>query len=197
MKKYLLSSLAVIGIVAMTSSASAAFLGVGDSGSYGLLQGSYDFGRNNTGDSGTLGVGGGYQLNDWLRADAIIAYRGWGDIDLKNGGKNDYWSIPLLVNAYATLPVYDGLGVYVMGGLGGSYNKVKSGHGAGGDGKFDFAWNLGAGVEYEFSNCWVADLGYRYTDLGDGKVKPRDGYTGKRSQNITSNDVKLTLRYIF
>ena len=199
MKKYLLSSLAVVSIVAMATSASAGFLGLPTQGGYGLVEGGYALGKTTTGDSVIMGVGGGYQLTQWLRSDMILSYRGWGDVDMKSdeGGKNDLWSIPLMINAYATLPVYDGLGVYVMGGLGGSYNKTDSGHGAKGDGNFDFAFNAGAGIEYIFSNCWTVDLGYRYTDLGDAKVKARDGYTGKTKQALKSNDVKLTLRYIF
>lgn len=199
MKKYLLSSLAVVSIVAMATSASAGFMGIPVQGSYGLVEGGYSFGKTRVGDAGILGVGGGYQINQWLRSDMILSYRGWGDVDLRSttGTKNDVWSIPLMFNAYATMPVYKGFGVYAMAGLGASYNKTDSGYLSGGKGKFDFAWNAGAGVEYIFNNCWTVDLGYRYTDLGDAQVKMRDGYDGRKRAGLKSNDVKLTLRYIF
>jgi opacity protein-like surface antigen len=89
------------------------------------------------------------------------------------------------------------MGVYAMAGLGMSYNHTDSTLGASSKDKVSFAWNLGAGVEYAFNDCWTLDLGYRYTDLGKARIKAHEGFTGHKSEELTSHDIKLTARYSF
>lgn len=191
MKKYLLSSLAIAGIMAMATSASARDM-------YGLVNAGYGWGTSNNGESVIMGIGAGYQLDKYFRSDIILDYHGWDKVDFKSGGKKaDAWSIPVLWNFYGTYPVYGGLGVYGMAGLGASYNHADSTTNAKSDNRLDFAWNVGAGVEYAFNDCWTVDLGYRFSDLGKAKVKAKEGYTGHRTENLKSHDIKLTARYAF
>lgn len=190
MKKYLLSSLALAAVMAFTTAASAG-------SQYGVANAGMGFGRSENGNSGIFGVGYGYEFNKYLRSDIIVDYRGWDKVDYKGEKKSDTWSVPVLWNVYGTMPVHEKMGVYGMAGLGTSYNKSHNTGNARADSKFDFAWNVGAGVEYMVSKCMALDLGYRYTDLGDGEVKPNAGYTGKKSTSLTSHDVKLTARYMF
>ncbi len=191
MKKYLLSTLAIAGIMACATSASARDM-------YGVLNAGYGFGTKNSDDTVILGVGAGYQLDPMFRSDIIVDYRGWNKVDFKNGGKKaDVWSIPVLMNVYGTYPIHDRMGVYAMAGLGMSYNHADSTADAKADNKLNFAWNVGAGVEYALNDCWTMDLGYRYSDLGKAKIKRQAGYTGYRKEELTSHDIKLTARYMF
>ncbi len=196
MKKYLLSTLAVAGLLACSTSASAQF---NTSSPYLVGEAGYSFGVKNNGDAGILGLGAGYHLNDFLRGDIIASYRGWGDLKFKGAGnqKADVWSIPVLANIYATYPIYDGMGIYAMGGVGMSFNKTDRIRGAKGKTRSEFAWNAGAGIDYRINDCWSLDLGYRYSDLGQGRVKPEAGYEGQRKSDMRAHDVKLSARYYF
>ena len=196
MKKLLLSSLAVAGLMMCASSVSAAEPGRAP---YVVGEAGYSFGTKNAEDAGILGIGTGYHINEFLRTDVIASYRGWGKLKFKgaNDQKSDLWSIPVLANIYATYPVYDGMGVYAMGGIGMAWNKTDSLPDAKGATKTNFAWTAGVGIDYMVNECMSLDLGYRYTDLGQARVKARDGYTGKSKQDVRSNDVKLTARYYF
>jgi len=69
----------------------------------------------------------------------------------------------------------------------------------------NFAWNLGAGVAYAFTDNVSLDLGYRFVGLGKGKTKKGsfidDDDNVWRGQNKTSNlymhQVALGLRFSF
>lgn len=195
MKKYLLSGLAVAGLMMAASSASAYDMGT----PYVLGEAGYSFGTGDTGDAGLVGIGAGYKMDQYIKTDLTIGYRGWGDVDMKADGqtKTDVWSLPVLANLYLSYPVYNQVSVYGMGGIGMAWNKTDDLRGAKGATKANFAWTTGLGVEYMVNKCMSLDLGYRYTDLGKANVKAREGYTGKSSQDMRSNDVKLTARYYF
>ena len=87
--------------------------------------------------------------------------------------------------------------VYGMAGIGMAWNKTDSIRNAKGKTKTNFAWTVGAGVDYFINQCWSLDLGYRFTDLGQARVKGNGQYDGKDKQDIRSNDIKLTARYYF
>lgn len=198
MKKYLLSTLAVAGLMVAATNASADWFGV-DAPAYAVVEGGYSFGEKSNGDAGILGLGMGYQFDKYLRADIIADYRGWGDIKFKDDAhrKTDVWSVPVLANAYVTYPFADGIGIYGMGGIGMAFNKTDSTSETKGKRKSNFAWNVGAGVEYKLTPCLIMDLGYRYSDLGQARVQYREGFTGKTKADMRSHDVKLGLRYYF
>ena len=195
MKKYLLSGLAIAGLMMFSATAQALDFSkpciVGEAG--------YSFGMKNTGDAGILGIGAGYHINEYLRGDITVGYRGWGDVNMKAepSRKTDVWSLPVLANMYVTYPIHRNWSVYGMGGLGMAWNKTDSNSGAKGARKSNFAWTAGVGIDYFVNDCLSFDLGYRYTDLGEARVKYRDGYVGQTSEDIRSNDVKLSARYYF
>lgn len=195
MKKYLLSGLAAAGLMMAASSASAYDF----SKPYVLGEAGYSFGTSANGDAGILGIGAGYHLNEFMRGDITVGYRGWGDVNMRadRHTKTDVWSIPALANLYVTFPLHEQFSIYGMGGLGMSWNKTDSMPDAKGATKSNFAWTAGGGIEYMVNRCLSFDVGYRYTDLGQARVKARDGYTGKSKQDMRSNDVKLTARYYF
>lgn len=195
MKKYLSSGLAVVGFMLLANSASAYDFNK----PYILGEAGYSFGKSDVGDAGIIGIGAGYHINKHLRSDLTLGYRGWGNIDMKadTQSKTDVWSMPVLANFYLTYPIHNQFNIYGMGGLGIAWNKTDNMTDAKGATKSNFAWTTGAGIEYILNKCMSLDLGYSYTDLGQARVKARDGYTGKSKQDVRSNDVKLTARYYF
>ncbi len=195
MKKYLLSTLAVAGLMVCATAVSAEPM----RGPYVLGEVGYSFGTKNNDDAAIMGLGAGYHINDYMRADMTVSYRGWGKVDFKEAGskKADVWSIPVMANLYASYPIHHMFDVYAMGGIGMAFNKTDSITNAKGKSKTNFAWQVGAGIDYMINNCWSLDLGYRYSDLGTARVKAQDGFTGRSKQDMRSHDVKLTARYYF
>ena len=118
MKKYLLSSLAIAGLMFFTSGAQA----LDFSKPYVVGEAGYSFGTSNTGDAGILAIGAGYHMNEYFRGDVTVGYRGWGNVKI-NGKKTDVWSMPVLANLYMTYPIHQRFSVYGMGGLGMAWNK--------------------------------------------------------------------------
>lgn len=92
---------------------------------------------------------------------------------------------------------------YVGLGLGMAYLKTKyngyvgnARHSASSN-DWNFAWNLGAGVAYNVSDTLALDLGYRYMDLGKGKVGSYNygGLRGDPKVDLTSHTISLGLRF--
>ena len=194
MKKLLLSGLAVIGLLGTSLDVKAEGHQMSMRNGYAVMQGGFGFGHKDYEKSGVFALGGGYHLNDYLRGDITVGMRAWGKIK-RDGHEADTWSIPALANVYARMP-WQKMGLYAMGGLGMSYNKTDSNVHTKGDSKMEFAWTLGAGIDYRLSDCWSMDLGYRYVDLGEGRSKLKA--TGEHvKDNIRSHDVLLSARYYF
>jgi len=196
MKKVLLSTLA--GVTLLTAgAASAANDFYTPSHSYFVGQLGYGFGDSDYKEHGIANIGLGYHFNQYMRTDLTVGWRGFGDAEFGEH-KTDVWSIPALMNVYATMPISHGFSVYGMGGLGMAMNrtdkkddlfKAKT--------KYNFAWNIGAGIDYQWCQNMSFDLGYRFTDLGQARVKDTDGYTGKTKADLRSHDVLLSMRYYF
>ncbi|MBE6445813.1 MAG: porin family protein [Alphaproteobacteria bacterium] len=194
MKKLLLSSLAVVGLIGTSFGAQAEDYKMGMHHGYAVMQAGFGFGHKDYKESGVFAVGGGYHMNPYLRGDITVGMRGWGKIK-QDGHEADTWSIPALANVYVNIP-WQKMGMYAMGGLGMSYNKTDSNSHTKGDDKMEFAWTLGAGFDYRLNDCWSLDLGYRYVDLGEGRSKLKA--TGEHvKDNIRSHDVLLSARYYF
>ena len=198
MKKYLLSTFALLGICAVASNASAGTSSMHmKDNMYGLAELGFGFGQDEYKEQGIMGLGLGAKINDYFRTDVIVSYRGWGKTHFKNSSKDaDTWAIPVLANIYGTMPIHEKMGVYAMAGLGYAYNKTKGIPEAGGKGSHRFAWNVGAGVEYKMNDCWTFDLGYRYTDLGKARLKDATAAI-KTKEDLKSHDILLTARYNF
>lgn len=206
MKKYLLSTFAVLAALTIAGTASAA----GHEGKisrydnpYVKAHVGYGFGAGETEHGGIMGLAAGYSMNDYFSAEVMAEFRPWEKekfrIDNAPNVKPDMWSMDAMVNVYASYPfemLGDRLSVYAVGGLGMAYNKTDGKGDFKGKGKYDFAWNAGAGFEYALTECMSVDLGYRFTDLGDARIKNRTT-KAKVKEKVRFNDIKLGLKYYF
>ena len=196
MKKVLLSTLAAVTLLT-AGVASAGNNFYSPSRMYGVGQLGMGFGHKDYKKNGIINVGAGYHLNEYMRSDLTVGWRGLGKVQMGER-KTNIWSVPALMNVYATLPITHGFSVYGMGGLGMAMHRTdKKSDAFKSKTKFDFAWNIGAGIDYQWCQDWSLDLGYRYSDLGQARVKDVDGYTGKTKADIQSHDILLSLRYYF
>lgn len=171
-------------------------------------------------DTAVVGVGIGYQFNDYLRTDLTLDYEfkaGFhGDLDClgpcgDGGSSDEYADIDAwtgLVNVYADLGDYYGFKPYVGGGIGASYlttSDVYSVNPPGGvpegeidgdgDSTWNFAWALTAGTAYQISDRMLLDLNYRYVNLGDAQTGDVNGEPIEIN-NIDAHEVRVGLRYM-
>ena len=173
-----------------------------------------------------LGVGIGYQINNWLRADATGEYRGRAnfhglDVYSTNGvisGTDEYTGSKsewlYLANLYVDLGTWWCLTPFVGVGVGMAkitihdFQDVNTPNQAVAFGKdasqWNFAWAIHAGVAYEVSQSLSLELSYRYVNLGDGQSGDLQTYLGQNDVNnpmifkdITSQDIRLGMRWKF
>lgn len=172
-----------------------------------------------------MGVGIGYQYNNWLRFDVTSEYRGnasFNGLDAYDtgvtAGTNDYtghkseWLT--LFNAYLDLGTWYNITPYVGAGIGVSRNTISNfkdvnvNQAAVGyshsHSEWDFAWALHAGASYKIAPNLVLDLSYRYAHLGDAASGDMIGFDGSNPvynpiefKNIYSHDIRLGLRWMF
>jgi opacity protein-like surface antigen len=115
-----------------------------------------------------------------------------GDIDLTT----------VMVNGYYELPVYDAFSVYAMAGIGfakydmdatANYRETEGGAVVFRDGDSwgssdnVFAYKMGAGVTYNFTEEMAADLGYEYLGVADTDI----------ADSINGHNVVASFRYKF
>jgi opacity protein-like surface antigen len=137
---------------------------------------------------GMIDIGGGYQLNGWLRADATLEYRTGARLqsryalaesasptlsgpaqygDLYRAGVASFVG---LVNGYANLGTWYGFSPFVGAGIGFADNRVSSfagqGFGYASGSKTGFAVALMAGVDFDVTPNIKLELGYRYLNYG-------------------------------
>lgn len=176
--------------------------------------------------SGLVGVGAGYAFNSWLRADATIEYRFFanhrhvdnavgvpgGPFANKIDGKLD--GFVGLVNGYIDLGTWHRVTPFIGAGVGFAHmnltdtsdiNLLTNGSVSGPDrSTTNFAWALHAGLGFNLSTNWKAELAYRYLSIGDvrsGTVQctpgPCGGPYNVRIRDLASHDVKFGVRYLF
>lgn len=146
-------------------------------------------------ESAILGLGAGYQLNNWFRADVTGEYRtgaryrayenysgspncptGSGYLCL-DGYSATVRSAVFLVNGYVQLGTWYGITPYVGAGVGTSINTFAgltdygiTNPGASGQAADHtsprFAYALMAGFSYDLTQNLKLDIGYRYLDMG-------------------------------
>jgi len=145
--------------------------------------------------AGIFGLGVGYKVNNWFRADVTGEYRGNSQffgtdaITFPGGfGTDTYHATKsewvILANAYVDLGTWWYVTPFIGAGVGGARVSIAnftdqsiSNIGGGalpglafGDNvsKWNFAWALHAGVAYRVSPNFTVELAYRYLDMGDG-----------------------------
>jgi opacity protein-like surface antigen len=145
--------------------------------------------------------------------DGSFDYDGPGSGPGTNEYNADIESWVGLANAYVDLGTWWCLTPYVGGGVGFAnisirgYKDVNVPNNSVAYGRdnsqTNFAWAVYGGLAYKVTPGLTLDLSYRYTDLGDirtGKIATFDNAStsgGFGIQDITSNDVMLSVRWAF
>jgi len=202
MKKYLLSTFAVVTALTVGTAAFAQTTSTMDhmmNHMYGRVDAGWAMGTSDTENAAVFDIGLGAKINQYFSTDLTGEYRPWGKQKFSKDGaseKTDMYSLDAMMNLYVTYPVWEALSVYATGGIGYAYNKTDTSALLDGKGKSNFAWNLGAGVEYALTDCMSIDLGYRFSDLGKARATVKD--TGDTiSEKVRYNDIKLGMKYYF
>ena len=173
----------------------------------------------------TFGIGIGYQVNNWFRADLTGEYRSKVDfsgLDLITAvgttTPNDYdakkseWLT--LLNGYWDIGSWRGITPFIGAGVGFANVEISGFTDEGeavaslafGDDndEWNFAWALHAGLAMDVTEAFTVELAYRYLDLGDAESGNLIAYDGTdlfdnpmEFNDITSHDVKLGVRYTF
>lgn len=163
--------------------------------------------------AGIYGLGVGYRVNNWFRADVTGEYRGnsqfFGtDRITYNGGvgtdsyhatKNE-WVV--LANAYVDLGTWWCITPFIGAGVGGARvavngftdqgiasNPIQPGPAlaglAYGDNvsKWNLAWALHAGLAYKVTPNVTVEFAYRYLDMGDGLTGDLRTFDGTNNVN--------------
>ena len=210
-----------IGILAFTTAILLAFCAAAaDSPYYGRLDTGYSW-STNADSSPIIGAGIGYQLNDHIRGDITLGYRGWYKASESGAvpgfgtlsGSSDIDSTDGMVNAYYDIGHFDRFTPYVGGGIGVAYNHAAAANVAlngasvgqiGSGNNTDFAWQLSAGTAIAITQSLSLDVGYRYIDLGSAQTG--DTFTAlngasasgaKESVNLRGSELQAGLRLAF
>lgn len=172
---------------------------------------------NNFGLGLSVGTDISYSSAFPVRVEAEYAYRGKAKFD--NGSDvvplyNDYarqsfevTGHSLMFNAFYDFNTGTGFTPYLGGGIGMSYLNADywvaadeySGHAT--SDNWNFAWNVGGGVAYQFSDNMALDLGYRYMDLGSADCGDKNilmngrSFNANASVDYTAHEVTLGLRF--
>ncbi len=168
-------------------------------------------GQNNSfNTAGIFGLGVGYKVNNWFRADITGEYRGNSQFfgtdhitypggvgtDTYHATKNE-WVV--LANAYVDLGTWWCITPFIGAGVGGARVAINgftdqsiANNGGGalpglayGDNvaKWNFAWALHAGVAYKVTPNFTVELAYRYLDMGDGLTGDLRTFDGVNNVN--------------
>ena len=179
----------------------------------------FAFDSSSIDDTPFIGLGIGYNWNNWLRLEFSGEYRSKTRVyafgHYTNGGtfldtyEGYLSSAVFLGNAFVDLGTWDCFTPFVGAGIGVAYNMLNdftdinpsaAGFGIGRNpGEWHLAWALYAGVSYEVTQNFHIDLTYRYLNYGSitdtvdcyGGCNP-DSFEFK---NLYSNDIMLGLRW--
>jgi opacity protein-like surface antigen len=149
-----------------------------------------DFDKAELDNTGNLGVGIGYQVNDYFRVDKTFDYmfstkfRGSTSGVCGGGGRctshdvSNFSAYSLMANAYIDIYKWGMFTPYVGFGLGGTYvqwDKLKNTNDDGttihkGKESWRFTYALMAGTSVDINCQFKADLGYRYRHVAGGDM---------------------------
>jgi len=162
-----------------------------------------------------IGGGIGYKMNKWFRFDVTADHQFDADIEGRMicGGcattaysteKTSFSVTTVMANGYIDLGHFFGFSPYIGAGVGGAYVDFDKHYGYNpdgstntlyGDSDWNFAWAVMGGTAFDLGNGLVADLGYRYLNIGEGESSHND-YTGYiEHDTIDSHEVRLGLRF--
>ena len=104
----------------------------------------------------------------------------------------------LFANAFFDIPLGWMITPYVGGGLGMAFVDYRTAFEALGetisqsDDRTNFAWNIGAGLAWEFTENIALDFNYRFVDAGEGRVSTD---IGRSKSDILLHEFLLGLRF--
>lgn len=174
----------------------------------------------------SAGGGFGYKFVNWFRADVTVDHRFYADFEgqgslapfgpnsRRDRGKLE--STTGLVNAYLDLGNWSGITPYVGAGIGAAMNRLSDYHvdvtclsAACGPlfGRqvnlnlderrtYDLAWAVMGGVAVDVGSGFKVDLGYRYVNLGEARVRLPGNEASTRGKDLEAHEVRLGLRYM-
>lgn len=175
--------------------------------------------NNNFNTAGIFGLGVGYKVNNWFRADVTGEYRGNSQffgtdritypggvgVDTYHATKNE-WVV--LANAYVDLGTWWCITPFVGAGIGGARVAINgftdqgiANNGIGaqpglafGDNvsKWNMAWAVHAGLAYKVTPNFTVELAYRYLDMGDGLTGDLRTFDGNNNVNNPTTFKNIT-----
>ena len=142
-----------------------------------------------------------------LRAEIEFALRGnseksWDGVwDGDNFSTKGLWNTStLFLNLYYDIQTGTPFVPYIGAGAGLAFNYVEytvhsdRGNASASDNFTNFAWNVGAGVAYNFNENFAVDLGYRFMMMGYNEVSIGGSNISNQPYN---NEFMLGLRFTF
>jgi opacity protein-like surface antigen len=187
----------------------------------GLGDASFESIHSDFDSSPLVGIGVGYQFNNWIRADLTGEYRGKAtfhglerSIDLS--GANEYSATKSewvgLANLYIDLGTWHGLTPFIGAGVGFTHTMIDNfrDHGSPSSLAFardhaetELAWAVHAGVAYDVTPNFKVEVAYRYLNLGDGKTDTLHRYDDSgcrclavKFKDLDSHDFKIGMRWM-
>ena len=161
---------------------------------------------NSLGNAATAGGGFGIKRG-WIRTDVTadyitdMKYRGTVATPDDVTAKMSAWSV--LLNGYLDLGSWYRVSPYLGAGIGAArvrvadYQSTASPPFTGGsNAQWNFAWAAMAGVGVTMAPNLIADVGYRYLNLGDAK-SASDAFGAMTFKNIAAHEVRVGLRWSF
>ena len=180
--------------------------------------GAVEFLEEDIEDTLSAGIGLGFVLNHYFRADVTLDHRFDTDVymETETGGvcgggpcvSKEYATLSstvALANIYLEAGKYYGFAPYIGAGLGAARNNLSNWRSTtpatnvSERTDWSFAWALMAGVGYQVSDSLVFDLGYRYLDLGDIESGPdlADDRFNVELEDIHVHEARIGFRYLF
>ncbi len=199
--------------LSLTPQSEAVLLGLGDE-AFETIHADFD-------SSPLVGLGLGYQFNNWIRADITGEYRGKAtfhglerSIDLT--GVNEYSATKSewvgLANLYFDLGTWHGLTPFIGAGVGFTHTMIDNFRDVGindavafsrDHSETELAWALHAGVAYDVTQNFKVEFAYRYLNLGDGKTDILHKYDDSgcrclavKFKDLDSHDFKIGMRWM-
>ena len=175
--------------------------------------------NNSFNTAGIFGLGVGYKVNNWFRADVTGEYRGNSQFlgkdsitypggvatDTYHASKSE-WVV--LANAYVDLGTWWCMTPFIGAGVGGARVSINNFTDQGlaiqggpvlpslafGDNtsKWNLAWALHAGVAYKVTPNFTVELAYRYLDMGDGLTGDLRTFDGTNNINNPTTFKNIT-----
>jgi opacity protein-like surface antigen len=136
-----------------------------------------------------------YQSNDLDEALLTVNTNNFGGFTQKASLQGERERTTFLVNGYYDFKNSTAFTPYLSGGVGGYHLRINAGQGRrSGENDLDFAWQLGAGVNYMLCERIGVDLKYRYLSGTEAEVVvPSDFFLAERKEQHDVGDHQIVV----